>query len=155
MNANLRALMEAIESSPAYDRLPLTLRPAQWEQLAPFLQNLQLTAGQTLMAQGENDRSVYLLESGSLSVHYEDSKGRVRLAMVGPGSVVGEGAFFSQLQRAATVQAAGPAQLWLLSPQRWGQLCQTLPAVALQLSQALGQVMARRVANRPKRTAIT
>jgi CRP/FNR family transcriptional regulator, cyclic AMP receptor protein len=116
---------------------------------------VDLSAGQTLMAQGEDDRSVYLLESGSLSVHYEDAKGRVRLAMVGPGSVVGEGAFFSQLQRSATVQAAAPARLWLLSPTRWGQLCKNHPVIALQLSQALGQVMARRVVNKPKRTAIT
>jgi CRP/FNR family transcriptional regulator, cyclic AMP receptor protein len=155
MPETLRALIDALDNSPAYDRLPLKMPSAQWEQLAPFLQLVELGAGQTLMSQGENDRSVYLLESGSLSVHYEDGKGRVRLAMVGPGSVVGEGAFFSQLQRAATVQAAAPARLWLLSPVRWGQLCKSHPGIALEISQALGQVMARRVVNKPKRTAIT
>jgi hypothetical protein len=33
------------------------------------------------------------VESGTLSVHYQDEKERLRLAVVGPGSVVGEGAF--------------------------------------------------------------
>jgi CRP/FNR family transcriptional regulator, cyclic AMP receptor protein len=153
MSDTLRTLMDAIGNSPAYDRLPLHLSADQWERLAGYLQAQDLAAGQTLMTQGENDRSVYLLESGSLSVHFEDGKSRVRLAMVGPGSVVGERAFFSQQQRNATVQAAAPARLWLLSPMRWRQLCQNEAAMASQLSRALGQVMALRAGNAPARAA--
>jgi CRP/FNR family cyclic AMP-dependent transcriptional regulator len=90
-----------------------------------------------------------------LSVHYEDSKGRVRLAMVGPGSAVGEGAFFSRQPRTATVQAAGNCKLWCLTPVRFTELCNRHPAVALKIAMALGALVSRRLMNKSRRVAIT
>ena len=52
--------------------------------------------GQVLIERNALDRTLYLIETGGLTVHYEDDKGRVRLALVGPGSAVGEGAFFTR-----------------------------------------------------------
>jgi len=60
--------------------------------------------------QGAKDRTLYLVESGNLTVHFEDSAGYIRQAMVGAGSAVGEGSFFSHLPRSATVQAATPGE---------------------------------------------
>ena len=36
-----------------------------------------------LIEQGASDRTVYFVESGQLTVHYEDDKNRLRLASVG------------------------------------------------------------------------
>ena len=165
VKTDVSELILALGTSPAYDRLNLQLSPAQWDVLAGYLLPMQLEPGRTLMAQGEADRTIYLVEAGSLSVHYEDSKGRVRLAMVGPGSVVGEGAFFSQLQRTATVQAgvrnlaiseaASPAKLWALTALRHTELAKREPVIALELCHNLAAVLARRLVNRPKRVAIT
>ena len=108
-----------------------------------------------LFAKGTNDRTLYLVESGSLSVHFEDEKQRLRLAIVGPGSMVGEGAFFSHQPRSATVQAGAPSKLWSLPALRFTELCNRQPAVALHLAMAAGAVLAKRLGNRRRRIAST
>ena len=98
-------LAQAMKHSNALDAVPLNLQDAQWRNLADYLQPVSLQQGQVLIEQGVKDRTVYFVESGSLTVHYEDDKDRIRIAMVGPGSLLGEGAFFSHLPRSATVNA--------------------------------------------------
>jgi CRP-like cAMP-binding protein len=153
---DVQGLVQAIAHNHANDGLgQLTLSPPQWDMLATYMQPFALMQGQVLIEQGAMGRSLYLLESGSLSVHYEDQKGRVRLAIVGAGSVVGEGSFFSHLPRNATVQAAAPSKVWCLTPIRFTELANRQPAIALEIAMALGAVVARRLANRPKRIAVT
>jgi len=152
---DISGLQKAIAAEHSVDSLQLRLGQTQWDALAQYLQPFDLASNQLLMEQGSKDRSIYLLESGILSVHFEDGKNRVRLAMVGPGSVVGEGAFFSHQPRTATVQASSECKLWSLSPMRYAELAHRNPTEALALVQALGGVLARRFANKLKRPAIT
>lgn len=151
----LEGLIAAIQQASEEDGLNLALAPARWALVGPYLQPLELGSGQILFDQGSSDRSLYLVESGSLSVHYQDMKQRVRLAIVGSGSVVGEGAFFSHRSRSATVQANGPSRLWGLTPLRFAELSNRQPAVALALVMAVGAVLAKRLANRRLRVAAT
>lgn len=163
MNAPLRTpikfdvqgLVQSIASNQTNDRFGCTLASAQWDLLASYLQPFALASGQVLIEQGALDRTLYLIEAGTLSVHYEDDKGRVRLAMVGPGSAVGEGAFFTHLPRNATVQAASACKIWSLTPIRFTELSNRHPGIALAVSMALGSVVARRLVNKPKRVAVT
>ena len=152
---NIQGLVRAIAQAPGTDRVAPALDPTQWAILGGYMQTMRLAAGQTLIHQGAADRTLYLVESGSLSVHYEDSKGRVRLAIVGPGSAVGEGAFFSSLPRNASVQVAAAALLWTLPAIRFAELGKRHPAIALELAMALGALLAHRFANKPKRVAVT
>jgi CRP/FNR family transcriptional regulator, cyclic AMP receptor protein len=151
---DVQGIVRAISHNHAYDSFNSNLTTAQWDALAGYLQPFALMQGQVLIEQGGQDRSLYLIESGSLSVHYEDEKGRVRLAIVGPGSVVGEGAFFSHLPRNATVQAAAASKLWCLTPIRFTELSNRRPEIALEIAMALGGIVARRLVNRPKRIAV-
>ena len=163
MNAPLRApvqfdiqgLVQAISHNHSSDNFAPSLTTVQWDLLASYMQPFALMASQRLIEQGALDRTLYLVESGTLSVHYEDDKGRVRLAMVGPGSAVGEGAFFTRQPRNATVQAAGICKIWCLTPIRFAELCNRNPAVALELAMALGSLVSRRLVNKPKRVAVT
>lgn len=163
MNAPLRlpvqfdvqGLIRAIAQNQSNDCFPLTLFPAQWEVLANYMQPFGLMQGHVLIEQNALDRTLYLIESGSLSVHYEDAKGRVRLAIVGAGSAVGEGAFFTRLPRNATVQAASASKLWCLTPIRFTELSNRHPAIALEIAMALGALVSRRLVNKPKRVAVT
>ena len=152
---DLRGLMRAVAHNQSNDGFSLTLFPDQWEVLGVYLQPFELPQSQVLIEQNATDRSLYLIESGSLSVHYEDVKGRVRLAIVGAGLVVGEGAFFSHLPRNATVQAASTSKLWCLTPIRFAQLSNRHPGIALELAMALGSLVSRRLVNKPKRIAVT
>ena len=124
-------------------------------QLAAYLNLFTLASGQMLCCQGDKDRTLYFVESGNLSVHYEDEKGRIRLAIVGAGSVIGEGAFFSHRARNASVQANASCRLWSMSPLRFAEMSHRRPELALAITLALAGVMARRVPSRRRRVAVT
>ncbi|HVR52290.1 MAG TPA: cyclic nucleotide-binding domain-containing protein [Pseudorhodoferax sp.] len=154
-SSDIQHLARAIAVATVDDRLLLELAPAQWESLAPYLQPMALAADQVLFKQGAADRTLYLIESGNLSVHCEDEQGEVRLAIVGPGSAVGEGSFFSRGLRSATVQAGVATRLWCLSPARFDALTQQRPELALAVAMAAGAVVAKRLLNARRRDAVT
>ncbi len=152
---DIQGLSDAIAHSVASDALRCHFSPHQWEVLAGYLQPFSMQLGQSLIEQGAADQTLYFIESGTLSVHYEDDKGRIRLAMVGPGSVIGEGAFFSRLPRSASVQATNTCKVWCLTALRFKELANRHSPIALELSLAVGGVLAKRFYNRPKRVAVT
>lgn len=163
MNAPLRAplkfdihgLVDVIGHDHSVDAFSPKLTPAQWDVVGGYMQPFALMPGQRLIEQGAADRTLYLVESGSLSVHFEDDKGRVRLAIVGAGSAVGEGAFFTRQPRTASVQAASSCKIWCMTPIRFAELSNRYPAIALEIAMALGSLVSRRLVNKPKRVAVT
>ena len=153
--SDIQGLARAIATSAASDALRCQFNDSQWESLAGYFQPFALKSGQVVIEKGAQDRTLYFIESGGLSVHYEDDKGRVRMALVAPGSVVGEGAFFSHLPRSATVQATGPSKLWCMTSLRFLELSNRHSPLALELTIALGSVIAKRLYSRPRRIAVT
>ena len=152
---DLQGLIDAIAQTTAEDSMTNPLTSAQWEVVSSYLLPVVLPAGQVLFTQGAADRTLYFVESGSLSVHYQDEKERLRLAIVGSGSVLGEGAFFSHRARSATVQASAPSKLWSMTAIRFTELTNRQPAIALGLAMAAGAVLAKRLGNRRRRVAAT
>jgi len=150
-----RELVEAIRHGTAVDNLPLDLTDAQWTVLAEHMQAMTLPEGEVLFEQALKDRNIYLVESGSLTVHCQDQRGRIRMAVVTAGSVLGEGAFFSSLPRKATVQASVTSRLWRITPVRFRDLSARHPDIALALSMAMGTVLAHRLYNKVKKVAVT
>jgi CRP/FNR family cyclic AMP-dependent transcriptional regulator len=152
---DIKRLAAACMQNASETALGQYIKPVHWELLAAYLHPTTLAQAQVLISQGSNDRTVYLIEDGSLTVHYEDEAGRVRLAIVGPGSAVGEGSFFSHLPRSATVQAANPSRVWGLTPIRFNELTNRQPAVALAVAMALGGLVSSRMVDRRKRISVT
>lgn len=152
---NITALLEAVTHNPNDPTLSHMLTPAQWTVLSGYMQSSTLAPGQVLITQGAEDRTLYFVESGMLTVHFEDATGKIRLAAVGAGSVVGEGGFFSYMARSATVQAGSACKLWSLTPMRFSELSNRHPNVALALAMALGAIMAKRVVSNRRRIAVT
>jgi CRP/FNR family cyclic AMP-dependent transcriptional regulator len=148
-------LAQSMRMSSALDAVPMNLVDVQWRQLAEYLQPMSMQQGQVLIEQGVKDRTVYFVESGSLTVHFQDAHERVRIAMVGAGSLLGEGAFFSHLPRSATVNAGSDCRLWCLSPLRFREISNRHPEIALELTVSMAAVLARRMYNKPKRVAVT
>jgi CRP/FNR family transcriptional regulator, cyclic AMP receptor protein len=142
---NVKGLVDAVARNAVEDALAKAITPPQWEAMAPFLQSFTLGPSQMLIAQGSMDRTLYFLESGSLSVHFEDAAGRVQLAIVNAGSAVGEGGFFAAAPRNATVQAVG----------EYMDMSQKLPRVALALAMGLGAIITKRMTDRRKRVSVT
>ena len=152
---DIQGLVRAVAQNSSPDSFSPQLTPSQWDLLGTYLQPFAVNPGQVLIEQNANDRTVYFLESGTLTVHYEDDKGRLRLASVSAGSAVGEGAFFTRQPRNATVQAASDCKVWSLTPIRFTELVNRQPAMALEIAMALGSLVSRRLSNRPKRVAVT
>jgi CRP/FNR family transcriptional regulator, cyclic AMP receptor protein len=115
VNEAVVRLASSIQSSQQFDAIRLTLKLADWDILAQHLQAFTVETGQEVIRQGATEVTVYIIESGTLGVHHEDANGKVQLATVGAGSIVGEGAFFSRTPRNATVQAMSKCVLWGLS----------------------------------------
>jgi CRP-like cAMP-binding protein len=153
--SEIQGLMKAVQANDSNDSFQPALKPPQWELLGSYLQPFAINRGQVLIEQNAQDRTVYLIEAGTLTVHYKDEKGRVRLASVGAGSAVGEGAFFTRHPRNATVQAATACKIWTLTPIRFTELSNRQPNLALSVTMALGALVSNRLANRPKRVAVT
>src|SRR5262245_26622328 len=137
MPSTIQDLCRAISQNTSYDAFAPALSAQQWEMLATYLQPLPVPAGQILIDQGAQDRTVYFIESGTLSVHVIGSTGQMHLAILNAGSVVGEGAFFSRLPRSANVTATGPAQLWRMTSIRFAEMANRQPALALEITMAL------------------
>ena len=152
---NVQDLIRVIALDSVYDAFNPTLTTAQWDVLGSYLQPFALAQGQVLIEQGALDRTLYFIESGTLSVHYEDEEGRMSLALVGAGSVLGEGAFFSRQPRNASAVGSGPCKLWCLTPIRFAELANRQPALALEVALALGAVIAKRMSSKPRRVAVT
>ena len=152
---DIQHLIAATAANATQDVFRPSVNATQWEMLGSYLQPLALKSGQVIIQQGDADRTVYLVEAGALTVHYEDEAHRIRLATVDAGSAVGEGAFFSRQPRNATVQAASACRLWSLTPMRFAELSNRQPQIALEVAMALGALVSRRLASKPKRIAIT
>lgn len=152
---DIQGLAQAIMHCHASDALRCQFNQPHWDILASYMQPFALNSGQVLMEQGALDRTLYFVESGNLSVHYEDEKARVRMALAGAGTVLGEGSFFSHMPRTATVHASTPCKLWCLTPGRFLELANRHSPIALELTMAMGAVMAKRLYNRAKRVAVT
>lgn len=152
---NIQGLLAAFVQNHGEDALSKTVTPANWAALATYMQCFTLAPEQILIKQGLLDRTLYFVETGSLSVHVEDEARAVRLAVVGAGSVLGEGGFFSHLPRNATVQSATQCRIWRIEPPRFAELSHRLPAAALALTMALGAIVCKRMLDRQRQIAIT
>ena len=153
---DVRGLIAAISRNKEDGTLArLFLETQRWNALADYLRPSVLQRGHLLISQGALDRKLYFLESGSLKVDLRTNTGFVQLAILAPGTVVGEGSFFSHLVRNSSVTAYSECKVWELSPEDFSTLSKQHPTVALALSMALGAILATRMLDLSKRIAVT
>ena len=153
--ASIQDLVRSISLNTSDDAFAPALTPQQWEILGNYMQPFELLAGQALIERGALDQTLFFVESGALSVHVMNKAGQVRMIILNPGAVVGEGAFFSHLPRVATAAATGACRMWRMSAIRFLEMAQRQPGLTLEFTLALGAVIARRMANRSRRVAVT
>jgi putative peptide zinc metalloprotease protein len=91
----------------------LDARRLRW--LASRLKRLSVSAGETIVYQGETGEECYLLRSGRVEVVVEEDGGEVRsLATLEAPSLLGEAAILTDAPRNATVRALEPCDLLVL-----------------------------------------
>lgn len=138
---NVQQLMDAVGRLDAHDALQCKLTLEEWKALAPYLSVRFLRAGEALMHEGEDERELFILADGELEVSIH---GNV-VATLCPGTVVGEGTFFSGQPRSATVVPSRPGVAWGLHWDKFNQMSHKQPRLAVDLVKALATVLAIRM----------
>lgn len=151
----IAGLVAAARKNRTRESLGTLVQAATWDALASLLQPRFLASQDALITQGARDRSLYFIESGMVRVFRRDGATRVQLAVVGPGSVVGDGTFFAPVARNASVQAVEPTALWELTQEQFSVLTAGSPAQALNLALAVGTVLSTRIFHVTGRLSIT
>jgi len=143
---SIDSLIQAIQSLNANDALAMRFSADEWRLVAGYLQRHELRAGETVIRHRDMDRTLYLLESGTLQVFVPDAAPvRRPVAILRPGAVVGEPSLFGETPRMAQVEAMSPSVVWALTRQRFEEFSARQPALALNFLRAVGGVMAERM----------
>ncbi len=143
---DIQPLFFAVHSLNAPDAFKPRLTLEQWRLLQPFLTRHEIRAGDLLVQQADQDRTMYLVEDGTLQVFVSDAKpGISRLSILRAGSVVGEAGLFSDQPRMANVEAMSACVVWALRLPRLEELIARNPTLALELVRAAAAVMGVRM----------
>lgn len=154
-NTAINGLISAIARNTEESALAKHLGAPSWYTVADYLRPQQFERGHLLIGQGSQDRNLYFLESGNLKVDVKTDKGFMQLAILGAGTVVGEGSFFSLQPRTASVVAYSDCKVWSLKREDFDALGKKHPTVALALAMALGAILATRMSDVSRRIATT
>lgn len=108
--------------------------------IASYLHKEQYAKGEMVFEEGDVGDSMYLVESGQVAVVSADSDDPI--AVLGPGSFVGEMALLLAQPRTAGLQVMIDAELWVLSKEEFEELLNTRPAIGLEMMRELSQRLA-------------
>lgn len=122
------------------------LQASEIEELYRFLEFKKFIAGATIFLEGMDGEYMYLLLRGTVKVSRMAREGNEKILVVlGPEDMFGEMAVFEPLPREATARVVEEAQLAILSRDKFEELGQTMPRLALKLTMNIVRVLARRV----------
>ena len=105
--------------------------------LASKLRKEDYPKGTTLFRKGDVGDTMYIVESGQLTVLGDN--GDEPIALMGPGNFVGDIALLLPEPRTATVEVSIDAKLWLLGQKDFDPLIDTRPALALEMLRELSR----------------
>jgi CRP/FNR family cyclic AMP-dependent transcriptional regulator len=141
----IQPLYDAVRSLNAPDAFKPRWTPEQWRIFEAFLTRHEVRGGDLLVKQGEHDRTMYLLESGTLQVFVQPPKPGTKLSLLRAGAVVGEAGLFSDQPRMANVEAMNNCVVWALRGPRYEELAARNPALTLELVRAAAALMGVRM----------
>jgi CRP/FNR family transcriptional regulator, cyclic AMP receptor protein len=152
---DLTSLIRASRKNRGLDSIESHLSDATWRALGAHLTRHTIEGHRVLIEQGSKDRNLFFVETGLLRVFRSDQNSRLQLAVLGAGSVVGEGTFFAPIVRNASVETVEPSVLWELTPAEFAELAERQPRAACDVAMGLGCVLSVRMLSVAGRLAIT
>lgn len=121
--------------------------PVPLVRLMPYLERLELSAGERIIRQGDASDALYLVESGQIDTVLELPGGeQVRLRSAGAGTLVGEMGLYTGKTRSASVVAAEPAVIYRLTGEALRTMQERDPKLAVGLHESVAAILAERVA---------
>ena len=115
-------------------------------KVVAYCERLEMPATALIIEQGAPSNDIFFIEAGHASVAVaSEGHAPVRLATVGPGSIVGEIAFYLGETRSASVVAEEDMIVWRLSRASVQRLQAEMPEVALRFHEGIAAMLAKRL----------
>jgi CRP/FNR family cyclic AMP-dependent transcriptional regulator len=133
------------ESQPARALLD-SFTPDEWQRFLSYTETSRFRQGDVIIAQGQVDRTLYVLLQGSLDV-YVSQAGQAKkrsIDLLLPGAAFGEMAFFDQSPRSASVEALEDGALLCLRAEVFDLMRRREPELACALAIELGRALSLR-----------
>jgi CRP/FNR family transcriptional regulator, cyclic AMP receptor protein len=131
MSLGANAKMKLLKEAPLFEQCS----KQELQQLAGITDQLDVKAGKVLIREGERGREFFVLVSGEVEVR---RKGR-KMAVLGPGSFVGEVALLSKSPRSATVTALSELEILVITDRAFLNLLEKSPALAVKVARTLAE----------------
>jgi CRP-like cAMP-binding protein len=107
-------------------------------------------SGEVIVEQGAEGDCMYVIQEGQVEIVLRDGDREVRLAIRGPGDIIGEMALFEREMRSADVRALGKARLLRIDKRNFMAQIHEDPTLAFRLVQMLSsrvRELSQQVAN--------
>src|SRR4051812_10301440 len=105
---------------------------AELELVRPLLTAVDAEASRVLLRQGSAGREFVIIADGRVGVTRDEQA----LAVLGPGSFVGELSLMTHRKRSATVTAMTPLTLFVCNPAEFAGLVSVAPSAAEKIREA-------------------
>ena len=109
------------------------------QEIAGATTPVTLAPGRVLVREGDPGSEAYVITSGTALVERNGE----RLAMLGPGDVIGELSLLVPGPRTATVTADTEVHVLVMDRREFGQLVEDIPGFTIQLLHNLAERMSR------------
>lgn len=130
---------QALKQTPIFRDVDV----AKLKLLAIASHRVSLEDGELLLRQDDPAEGVYVLLEGRADVFKETAHGRVKLAQVGHGEVVGEIGVLSGRPYSATIIASGHLSALQIEKHAFIEILTEVPAIALSIARELGRRLER------------
>ena len=133
--------------------LPLALQLDEWfpntdyiAELMHYLEEIDVEAGQFLFRQGEQADSLFIIESGQVSIlRTRDSHQDLRVQTIGSGSLVGEMDMFLKQPHPMSAKADVSSTVYCLSSKALSRMQREAPQAAIAFQEAINSLLAERL----------
>jgi CRP-like cAMP-binding protein len=106
---------------------------AKLKLLAFTSKRLSFKTGNILFHQGDPGDAAYVVLSGSADILVSADGGEIKVADVGPNSIIGEIAILCDVNRTATVKANAPLEVLRIDKDQFLELLAEFPEMAIQI----------------------
>ena len=131
MGLGANAKLDLIKGTPLFEHCS----KKDLQRIAKIADELDLREGKVLIQEGDRGREFFVVISGEVEVR---RKGR-KVAILGPGSFVGEMALLSKIPRTATVTALTPLDVLVITDRAFLDLLEKVPELWLKVARALAE----------------
>jgi len=130
-----------------FGKIPLfsSLNEEELGELIRAIQPLNLSEGDFLFKEGDGADAAFVVQTGTLSVYLERPHGRVDLATLQSGSIIGEITLIDSGLRTATVRATSNCALFRLDKKEFDFLRRNLRPAAYKLIKEITTTVCNRL----------